>query len=192
MRIEAAGYVGGSYDALLEALGERSMDHIPSPYLRASERQRRELLAGLLDVAGDPAASGAVEVASPSWRFLADVRELVLSLGYHCGIASLAQVGGTAHGQPTQYVAAFSTDDQVFRLERKALLHKEHAARGVQPAAVRFITAARWVASVPVRCIEVDNADHLYLASRSMIRPTTRRWGSTSRAPHRSSTTWRR
>jgi replicative DNA helicase len=145
------------------------MDHIPSPYLRASERQRRELLAGLLDVAGDPAASGAVEVASPSWRFLADVRELVLSLGYHCGIASLAQVGGTAHGQPTQYVAAFSTDDQVFRLERKALLHKEHAARGVQPAAVRFITAARWVASVPVRCIEVDNADHLYLASRSMI-----------------------
>ena len=169
MRIEAAGYVGGSYDALLEALGERSMDHIPSPYLRASERQRRELLAGLLDVIGDPAASGAVEVASPSWRFLADVRELVLSLGYHCGIASLAQVGGTAHGQPTQYVAAFSTDDQVFRLERKALLHKEHAARGVQPAAVRFITAARWVASVPVRCIEVDNADHLYLASRSMI-----------------------
>ena len=169
MRIEAAGYVGGSYDALLEALGERSMDHIPSPYLRASERQRRELLAGLLDVAGDPAASGAVEVASPSWRFLADVRELVLSLGYHCGIASLAQVGGTAHGQPTQYVAAFSTDDQVFRLERKALLHKEHAARGVQPAAVRFITAARWVASVPVRCIEVDNADHLYLVSRSMI-----------------------
>jgi replicative DNA helicase len=169
MRIEAAGYAGGSYDALVESLGARSLDHIPSAYLRASERQRRELLAGLLDVAGDPATSGAVEVASPSWRFVAAVRELVLSLGYRCGIAPLAQVGGAAQVQPTQYVVTFSTDDKVFLLERKAQLHKEIAARQVQPASVRYITGARRVPSVPVRCIEVDNADHLYLASRSMI-----------------------
>ena len=33
----------------------------------------------------------------------------------------------------------------------------------------RFITDVRPIESVPVRCVEVDNADHLYLAGRSMI-----------------------
>ncbi|MEO6711855.1 MAG: replicative DNA helicase [Mycobacteriales bacterium] len=33
----------------------------------------------------------------------------------------------------------------------------------------RYVTEIRRTASLPVRCIEVDNADHLYLASRSMI-----------------------
>ena len=36
-------------------------------------------------------------------------------------------------------------------------------------AASRFIVDVRPIASVPVRCVQVDNADHLYLAGRSMI-----------------------
>jgi replicative DNA helicase len=34
---------------------------------------------------------------------------------------------------------------------------------------LRYIVAVRPVASVPVRCVQVDNADHLYLAGRAMI-----------------------
>ena len=34
---------------------------------------------------------------------------------------------------------------------------------------VRYVVDVRPVASVPVRCVTVDNADHLYLAGRSMI-----------------------
>ena len=52
----------------------------------------------------------------------------------------------------------------------------------------RLIVDVRPVPSVPVRCVEVDAADHLYLAGRSMSRRTTRRWGSTSPGPARSST----
>ena len=33
----------------------------------------------------------------------------------------------------------------------------------------RTVTAVRQVASEPVRCVEVDNADHVYLAGRSMV-----------------------
>ncbi len=42
------------------------------------------------------------------------------------------------------------------------------AVNGVGPA-VWKVEAARPTTSVPVRCIEVDNADHLYLAGRAMI-----------------------
>ncbi len=33
----------------------------------------------------------------------------------------------------------------------------------------RFIVGVRPIDSVPVRCVEVDNADHMYLASESMV-----------------------
>ena len=33
----------------------------------------------------------------------------------------------------------------------------------------RYVVAVRPVPSVPVRCVQVDNAEHLYLAGRSMI-----------------------
>lgn len=33
----------------------------------------------------------------------------------------------------------------------------------------RTVTAVRQIASEPVRCVEVDNADHVYLAGRSMV-----------------------
>jgi len=36
-------------------------------------------------------------------------------------------------------------------------------------ATARFVVDVRPVASVPVRCVTVDNPDHLYLAGRSMI-----------------------
>ena len=64
----------------------------------------------------------------------------------------------------------FTTDDDVFRLERKQQVHKERRRAGSRARrAVRFVTDVRPVASVPVRCVEVDNADHLYLAGRSMV-----------------------
>ncbi len=55
----------------------------------------------------------------------------------------------------------------VFRLERKRLVHKERM--GPCRTGKRYITAVRPIAGVPVRCVEVNNPDHLYLASRSMI-----------------------
>ncbi|MEV1239240.1 replicative DNA helicase [Nonomuraea sp. NPDC049750] len=110
--------------------------HIPSPYLRASEGQRRDLLAGLLASDGFVGEKGRIlfGAAVASRRLAHDVRELVLSLGYNAT---------TMHADQG-YSLDFTTED-------------------------RSIVDVRPVPSQPVRCVEVDNADHLYLAGRTCV-----------------------
>src|SRR6185312_16054239 len=67
------------------------------------------------------------------------------------------------------HTLTLTTDDEVFRVESKRLLHKEARAGAVPPRRVRFITEVKSIPSVPVRCIEVDAEDHLFLAGRSFI-----------------------
>ena len=100
-----------------------------------------------------------------SRRLAEDVRELIVSLGYRCSLSK--RVKGRTPASSTAYTITFSTTDEVFRLERKRLIHKER--RGPGRTGKRLITAVRPVPSVPVRCVEVDSSDHLYLASRSMV-----------------------
>jgi replicative DNA helicase len=49
------------------------------------------------------------------------------------------------------------------------MLHKERGAQTFTARGSRFITDVRPIASVPVRCIQVDAEDHLFLAGRSFI-----------------------
>ncbi|HZD00214.1 MAG TPA: replicative DNA helicase [Actinomycetes bacterium] len=151
---------------ILRSLGVLNDQHVPTVYLRGSEVQRRSLLAGLLDTVGAVTGSGAVQFSVTSRRLAGDTRELVASLGYRCSFA-VKQVKGGTRASSTAYTLTFSTTDEVFRLERKRLMHKER--RGPGRAGKRLVTAVRPVPSVPVRCVEVDNPDHLYLASRSMV-----------------------
>ncbi|MER6952000.1 replicative DNA helicase [Nonomuraea sp. NPDC000554] len=111
------------------ARGVLTETRIPASYLRASEEQRRALLAGLL------AGLGGSEIAVADEGLARDVRELVLSLGYQATVRAERSAG---------YVIDVST-------------------------AVRHIVDARPVPSRPVRCVEVDNPDHLYLAGRACV-----------------------
>ncbi|MBK6885381.1 MAG: DnaB-like helicase C-terminal domain-containing protein [Tetrasphaera sp.] len=144
---------------------------IPGAYLRASEFQRRELLAGLLDLAGTIAPDGDIELSIAHPRLLDSVGELLTSLGLVWRVSPLPARAGAADRIPghAAYTLVVRTDEEVFRLSSKALLHKDLIARRPRPRTSRVITAVRRVPSVPVRCIEVDNADHLYLAGRAMI-----------------------
>ena len=140
----------------------------PDEYLRASEAQRRALLAGLLDTDGTVAASGVVQFAMTSRRLAEDTRELIAGLGHRVRM-SRKRVPGRSEESSTCFTLTFSTDDEVFRLERKKLLHKERGARTFTARGVRFVTDVRPIASVPVRCIQVAAEDHLFLAGRSFI-----------------------
>jgi replicative DNA helicase len=180
VRLEAGGLrvvpVGGLLHTLhrsgrpplaqLRSLGVLGAKHIPATYLRASEAQRRSLLAGLLDTQGTVSGGGAVRLRVASRRLADDARELIVSLGYRCS-STVERAEGPPGASSTACTLRFSTSDEVFRLERKRLMHKER--RGARRTGRRFITAVRPVPSVPVRCVEVDSRDHLYLASRSMI-----------------------
>jgi replicative DNA helicase len=131
--------------------------HIPDVYLRASEEQRRALLAGILDGDGRMTESGRVRLRLRNGRLAEGVRELVLSLG-HQVTRMTRPTDGRAPGDwveftPTGPLPGSARQPEVVRPE----------ARG------RYIVDVRPVESVPVRCVQVDNADHMYLAGRSCI-----------------------
>ncbi|MGH3273877.1 MAG: DnaB-like helicase C-terminal domain-containing protein, partial [Streptosporangiaceae bacterium] len=141
--------------AVLGGLGVLIDRHIPPLYLRASQAQRRALLAGLLDVGGRVDATGTIQLMVSGRRLAAGALELILSLGYR---ATMTAAAG--------YTVAFTPGDKVFGLTRK-LAQQATAVRPEERG--RLVTDVRPVASVPVRCVQVDNADHMYLAGRTWI-----------------------
>jgi len=168
MRIEGRGYEVRAVSAVLASLGLFDNKHIPAKYLRASEAQRRDLLAGLLDTDGTVNPTGSVQFAVTDERLARDVRELVHSLGYRTGW-SVKPVRGRSVASSTCFTITFTTDDDVFALERKKLVHKERRRRSTPRLHQRFVVSVEPVASVPVRCVEISHPTHLYLAGESMI-----------------------
>jgi replicative DNA helicase len=164
MRVEAEGDAIPGPSLAGAGAGGR---YLPEPYLRASERQRRTLLAGILDTGGTVLGSGAIRLALTSPQLARDVRELILSLGYRCPMPTKK---APRHGDAlARYLLRFRADDRVFLLSRKQRLHKERSQHDAQRARWRQIVAVRPVPSRPVRCVQVDSPDRLYLAGTGMI-----------------------
>ncbi len=159
----------GTLSPILRGLGVLNNKHIPTQYLRASREQRLALLAGLLDTDGTVNPTGSVQFTSTSARLAADVRELIVSLGYRCGMWR-RKVRGRTEASSIAYTITFTTTDDVFRLARKRETHRQRRpARTTPRVHQRMIIGVREIDSVPVRCVQVDAPDSLYLASRSMI-----------------------
>ncbi len=158
----------GSLQASLRSLGVLGNKHIPPLYLRASESQRRELLAGLLDSDGTVTSSGCVQFGVTSRQLAIDTQELIHSLGYRTGWSE-KKVRGRSAASSTAFTITFATSDVVFGLARKQILHKERDARPTPKRTQRFIVAVERVASVPVRCIQVEHESHLFLVGRTFI-----------------------
>jgi len=166
MRVEAAG----TSEATGTSVAPRhAFLRIPARYLRASEAQRRALLAGILDVGGVVASTGSVQLAASSRQLAEDVRELVLGLGYRCAMTARPVKDRTGAAPTCWYLVSFATEDQVFLLSSKQHLHKERLGRYPRNARWRSIVGVRRMPSRPVRCVQVDSPDHLYLAGRGMI-----------------------
>ncbi|WP_092804981.1 replicative DNA helicase [Rhodococcus globerulus] len=146
---EIAMFLAGEGSAQVSLEDKR----IPAEYFRGSIGQRRALLAGILDVAGVVGDDGSIALALAHQGLSGDIAELVVGLGF----------GATIAGES---VLSLVANADVFRVSRKMLFHKELRA---EDQGSRFIVDVRSVASVPVRCVEVDNADHMYLAGHSMV-----------------------
>ena len=159
----------GTFTALLRKLGVLNNKHIPVEYLRASEGDRRDLLAGLLDTDGTVVrSSGSVQIALTCQKLVETVYELIVSLGYRCQHTTKQVKGRTAESS-VSHILTFSTTGDVFLLHRKAILHKELRPATTVRIGRRYIKEVRSITSVPVRCVQVDNEDHMYLAGKSMI-----------------------
>jgi replicative DNA helicase len=153
----------GSVQALLRGLGVLGNKHIPALYLRSSEPQRRALLAGLLDTDGHANKAGSAEFCVTSERLARDAYELVVSLGYRAQLRT--KIVNTPQSS-TAFTVSFSAAERVFGLDRKAERQSGRVRSGTRS---RYVVDARPIPSVPVRCVQVDNDEHMYLAGRSMI-----------------------
>ena len=164
LHLEVEGIEDAIVQERLQALGVLGDEHVPRAYLRGSQAQRRALLAGLMDSDGTVSETGDLRLDVRSEQLARDVHELVVSLGHRCTVTSRAVRSRHA----TSWTVGWATDERVFRLEHKHLLHKQ-LTRATGGRSQREIVSVVPVRSVPVRCVEVDNAEHLYLATRSMV-----------------------
>lgn len=155
----------GSLTAALRAAGVFGNKHIPEPYLRAPVADRLALIQGLMDTDGTISASGKCEFSVCSERLATDFLDLALGLGIKATMRSgPAKIDGREVG--TRWRVAFYADLPVFSLQRKAA---RQTPRTTARHRLRYITAVEPVPSVPVRCIQVDRADGMFLAGRECI-----------------------
>ncbi|WP_312885463.1 replicative DNA helicase [Streptomyces physcomitrii] len=166
-----AGGPGGEADlrALQQHAGGPEGRHIPQRYLRGSLAQRRELLRGLLETRSTVARAGSVKFTAAEKTLAEDFRELVTSLGHRCRFT--AEAGGGTQGASPTYSVTFTPRDEDLapRREEQGEDTGERLRRGKAKPARRYLTEVREIESVPVRCVQVDNPEHLYLATRAMV-----------------------
>lgn len=151
--------------ARLRRLGVLGGKFIPDSYLQGSVDQRLALLQGLMDTDGTVDRSGLCEFSVCNERLARDVLGLVLTLGIK---ATIRESAATIDGREVnrRWRIGFKTDLPVFRLPRKA---ERIGTLPTNRAKLRYITSVERVDSVPVRCIQVANADGMFVAGEACI-----------------------
>jgi replicative DNA helicase len=99
--------------------------------------------------------------AEHQWRTVVFARELALAGG---GAAADA-------APPVEYLSGVWTTHAIARAQQVHGDALQHAVVCTAPGVprYRFLVDVRPVASVPVRCVQVDNAEHMYLAGPTLI-----------------------
>lgn len=135
--------------------------HIPSVYLRASEKQRLALLQGLVDTDGGVAPGGQVMVGSKFKHLSDSILELVRSLGRK---ASQYETRATLYGKDCGPFWSVS----FYHAEAARLPRKRERCREAGRQMHRFISVQP-AGRADTRCISVDSSSHLFLAGRSFL-----------------------
>lgn len=155
-----------SVQAIMRSVGILGNKHVPEMYLRSSEAQRRDIVAGLVDSDGYIQANGSCEVTQKQYAVAAGLVELLRSLGEKPRIVKkTAYLNGVDCGPV--YRVTWRPRSNPARLPRKA----ERFTQGGRVSALsqRRIVDVRKVESRPVRCITVDSPSHLFLAGEAMV-----------------------
>ena len=166
---------GTTYSKLSE-LNLLKNKHIPTKYLRADVESRLELLRGLIDTDGSISTqTGRVSFYNCSKQLIADVHELVVSLGFKPKVrwrkptTTVLKNGQKIVGKQDKAEISFLAyaDQQMAYLTRKVKNQKKTGR--VSETKRRFIVSVKAVDSVPVQCLTVDHPEHLFLCSKAMI-----------------------
>jgi len=150
---------------LLRKIGVLGNKHIPEEYLWACKEQRLSLLQGLMDTDGCCNKNGSAEFTSTNRRIAEGTAQLIRSLGMKCTVREgRARIRGRDCGP--KWTIKFTPCMPVFRLERKLKRQKPQQRRTTR---FRYLVKAERLEALPMRCIAIDSADHLYLAGESFV-----------------------
>ena len=194
--IAACGYVAGepryyenkvnAADVNIFGLSKQLLDtglrghnkHIPERYLRASRKQREQLLQGLMDTDGCVSKEGQCIFVNTNEAIIRGFAELLRTLGIKAvsrrnkGQKRLFPSGKEYMCQESTsfYFSPGSADAEIFKLSRKIV--KQGAARQNfhKRRTKRYrILSVTQVPSVPVKCVTIDSPSHLFLAGPGMV-----------------------
>jgi predicted phage terminase large subunit-like protein len=165
------GNTGGRHSSRMlremKSSGIYGNKHIPRVYFASSERQRLELLAGLIDTDGTVCKSTSrVSISTCSDQLRDDYVELIRSLGqrpYVCTTQPCLSTSGIQGKKPTHNVVFQSTRDDI-----PTVLPRKRIWRTVALPPLG-ITAIRKVPAQPGKCIQVAAADGMYLVGEGLI-----------------------
>jgi homing endonuclease-like protein len=160
--------------APLIALGLLGNKHIPERYMKASEHQRRQLLAGLMDSDGT-IGEHQVSICMVKEPLMRKVLQLVRSLGYRATWKTSNHAS-----QGIVHWVKFSSRwvQPPFDMPRKRIKFEQQAACGSKVnLRINAITSIEPTESVPVRCITVAHESSLYLAGEGFVTTHNTRTG---------------
>lgn len=137
---------------------------VPPQYLRASRAQRLALLQGLMDTDGTVDKNGRATFSNTNENLIDATFELAASLGFKpTKLRRMSKVNGQPYVSWGVAFQAYQSRPP-FRLLRKAARCKT-----VNTKRRHFILSIEQVPNEPVRCIQVDSPDGMYLVGKHMI-----------------------
>lgn len=146
----------------LKKSGAWGNKHIPERYIFNSIDNRVELLRGLMDTDGTCEKTGVSRFYQSNRKLADEVRLLLSTLG----------IKSTIKGRKTKFKENFSvvfatTKFDIFLLPRK--LQRQKILLNHKKNSRIYIRDIKETSSVPVRCLQVDNKDHLFLCGKTLI-----------------------
>lgn len=146
---------------LLRQQGMLKNKHIPSIYFTSSYNQRLALLHGLMDTDGTVTnKTGTCQWYQKKESLIDEFRLLLSSLGIK-STKTHKVIKGEQY-----FTVTFKPQVYVFRLQRK----KDKQQFAVHPKVNRiYIKSIESIPSIPVRCLQVNNNSHLFLAGNTLI-----------------------
>lgn len=136
--------------------------HIPKDYIFSSIEQRLDLLKGLMDTDGSVNHKGICEFYQKNKSIIEDVRFILSSLGIK------SKIKEKEIKDQIYYTLIFTSKKyEVFKLTRK--LEKQKNSKNHPKSTRLYIKSIKPIESVPVRCLTVDNEDHMFLCGKALI-----------------------
>jgi hypothetical protein len=154
--------IAGGFKIALRQMGVLSNKHIPDYYIFTSVENRLELLRGLMDTDGSVEKNGTCNFYQSDETMVRQVRLLLSSLGIKSTISSRET------GHKVAWSLRFTTSAfDIFKLERK--LERQKLCKSHPKNTRIYIKSIEPTDSVPVRCLQVDNDDHLFLCGETLV-----------------------